>query len=197
MTIRDRRDRERAERHRLIVAAARRLADAEGWEAVTTRRLADEVEYSQPVLYSHFANKDAIVAAVAVAGFAELVEPLVAARATASDPSAPAAPTALAAFVTAYVDFADRNPALYEAMFTRTTGLPFAQPDAPAPLHAAFDALRDALRPTAGDRDLDLLTEVTWSALHGLVTLARDGRLPADARDRRLALLVDLVTTPA
>jgi AcrR family transcriptional regulator len=31
---------------------------------VTTRRLADRIEYSQPALYSHFEGKDAIVSAV-------------------------------------------------------------------------------------------------------------------------------------
>ncbi|MGI5269502.1 hypothetical protein ACQEUU_10150 [Nonomuraea sp. CA-218870] len=39
---------------------------------MTTRRPAERVEYSQPVLYSHFDGKDAIVSAVAVDGFAEL-----------------------------------------------------------------------------------------------------------------------------
>ena len=72
MSIQARRERERAERERLIVTAARELAEAEGWDAVTTRRLAAEIEYSQPVLYSHFKGKDAIMAAVAVQGCAEL-----------------------------------------------------------------------------------------------------------------------------
>jgi AcrR family transcriptional regulator len=58
------------------------LAEAEGWDAVTTRRLATEIESSQPVLYSHFKGKDAIMAAVAVQGFAELRE---AVRALAGD----------------------------------------------------------------------------------------------------------------
>lgn len=47
MTIQTRRERERAERERLIVEAARNLAETEGWSAVTTRRLSAEVEYSQ------------------------------------------------------------------------------------------------------------------------------------------------------
>ena len=66
MSIQTRRERERAERERLIVTAAQELAETEGWDAVTTRRLAEKVEYSQPVPYSHFKGKDAIVAAVAV-----------------------------------------------------------------------------------------------------------------------------------
>ncbi|MET0993345.1 MAG: TetR family transcriptional regulator, partial [Mycobacterium sp.] len=49
MVIEDRRARDRAARRRLIVTTARKLAEAHGWDAVTTRRLSDEIEYSQPV----------------------------------------------------------------------------------------------------------------------------------------------------
>src|SRR4051794_6111303 len=52
MAIADRRERELAQRRARIVTAARTLAETEGWDAVTTRRLADSIEYSQPVLYS-------------------------------------------------------------------------------------------------------------------------------------------------
>src|SRR5580658_10595529 len=72
MTVTERQQRDRARRRQAIITAARQLAEAEGWDAVTTRRLADRVEYSQPVLYSHFENKDAIVRAVAIEGFADL-----------------------------------------------------------------------------------------------------------------------------
>ena len=68
MPLAARRERQRAERHQAIIAAARELAEAEGWDAVTTRRLAERVEYSQPVLYSHFDGRDAIVRAVAIQG---------------------------------------------------------------------------------------------------------------------------------
>ena len=80
MVISERRAREQAERRRLIISTARRLAEAEGWEAVTTRRLSEEIEYSQPVLYKHFAGMDRIAEAVAIDGFAELAETLSRAR---------------------------------------------------------------------------------------------------------------------
>src|SRR3954449_11559466 len=105
----------------MIVTAARDLAEAEGWDAVTTRRLAELIEYSQPVLYSHFRGKDAIMAAVAVEGFAEIAAQLRAARTT-----APTARAALAAVVSAYADFAARRPALYDAMFIHALNLQFA-----------------------------------------------------------------------
>ncbi|WP_291413972.1 TetR/AcrR family transcriptional regulator [Actinophytocola sp.] len=183
-----RRERERAERHDLIVRTARELAEAEGWAAVTTRRLADLIEYSQPVLYSHFAGKDAIVAAVAVEGFAELADAVDRARTAVGSP-----PDAVHAVAEAYVDFAETNPAVYDAMFSRAAGLPFARPDAPVPLRDAFAGLRATVAPVAGTRDPDVLTEVAWGALHGLVTLERDGRLSDGNHAGRLATTVALL----
>jgi AcrR family transcriptional regulator len=54
VTLEDRRARDRAARHQLIISTARLLAEAEGWDAVTTRRLSTEIEHSRPVLYKHF-----------------------------------------------------------------------------------------------------------------------------------------------
>jgi AcrR family transcriptional regulator len=189
MAIRERRERERAERERAIVTAARDLAEAEGWDAVTTRRLAAEIEYSQPVLYSHFTGKEAIMAAVAVEGFADLARELAAARTAAADERA-----AVAAVAQAYTSFAERRPALYDAMFTLRVDLPFASPDAPVDLPRGFAELADTVRPIATGDELEALTETFWSALHGLVTLMRSGRLRRADHARRLALLVDRFT---
>ncbi|MFJ3666555.1 TetR/AcrR family transcriptional regulator [Streptomyces sp. NPDC090106] len=186
MSIQTRRERERAERERLIVTAARELAEAEGWDAVTTRRLAAEIEYSQPVLYSHFKGKDAIMTAVAVQGIEELGDEMRAARAAASG-----ARETLAAVGGAYTAFALRRPALYDAMFTHRVDLPFATPEAPAALWAAFNELLGAVEPVAAQgEDPGLLAETFWAGLHGLVTLMRSGRLPEAAHQERLALLI-------
>ncbi|MCO6006280.1 TetR/AcrR family transcriptional regulator [Actinoallomurus purpureus] len=185
MSIQARRVRERAERERLIVTTARELAESEGWDAVTTRRLAAEIEYSQPVLYSHFKGKDAIMAAVVVEGCADMAAELRAARTAAPDPQ-----RALAAVGAAYAAFAERRPALYDAMFTHAVDLPFATPEAPPALKEAFGELREAVLPLAGDDNLETLTETFWSGLHGLMTLMRNGRLRREDHDERLALLI-------
>lgn len=185
MTIQTRRERERAEREQLIVTAARELAEAEGWEAVTTRRLAAEIEYSQPVLYSHFKGKGAIMTAVAAQGFEELAAELHTAR-TAADGDG----EALAAVASAYTAFAQRRPALYDAMFTHAVDLTFASPDGPAYLREGFGELLQAVGPLAGEDDPGVLTETFWAGLHGLAMLERSGRLPAAAHDQRLGLLV-------
>ncbi|WP_405883315.1 TetR/AcrR family transcriptional regulator [Streptomyces sp. NBC_01136] len=185
MSIQARRERERAERERLIVTAARQLAETEGWDAVTTRRPAAEIEYSQPVLYSHFKGKDAIMAAVAVQGFDELAQELRAACTSVSGPR-----EALAAVGAAYAEFGDRRPALYDAMFTNVVDLPFATTEAPPALRDAFGELHRTIQPLAGDDDPDIFAETFWSGLHGLVTLMRSGRLPREGHDRRLSLLI-------
>jgi AcrR family transcriptional regulator len=182
MAIEDRRERERLARRRLITATARRLAESEGWDAVTTRRLSTEIEYSQPVLYKHFGSMEDIVQAVALEGFEELAEALRAAR---------NAGGGVVRAATAYTEFAAANPALYDAMFTRSTRLPFGTEAAPAPLTGAFGELRDAVAAVAGARDADTLTEVLWSSLHGLVMLGRSGRLRPGYDAERIEILVD------
>src|ERR1700733_6673744 len=127
MAIQDRRARERAARRQLITATARMLAEQEGWDAVTTRRLSTEIEYSQPVLYKHFSGMEDIVASVALQGFGELAGTLSAARSGAAGGR-----DALARVAHAFIGFARDNPALFDAMFIRTTTLPFAADDTPA-----------------------------------------------------------------
>jgi AcrR family transcriptional regulator len=185
MAIEDRRERERTTRRRLIITTARTLAEAEGWDAVTTRRLSTEIEYSQPVLYKHFTGMEQIAEAVALDGFGELADTL---RAASS--GAGAAHGALTRIAEAYLDFARDHPALYDAMFTRATTLPFAAEETPRQLDTAFAVLRDAVGMVADDHDADTLTEVFWAALHGLVILARSGRLRPDHESARLELLV-------
>jgi AcrR family transcriptional regulator len=184
VSIEDRRQRERAARRRLIIGTARKLAEAEGWDAVTTRRLSTEIEYSQPVLYKHFSGMDQIAAAVAIDGFGELADRLRVARAGAETPH-----RSLTLIAHAYLDFARENPALYDAMFARTTTLHFAADDTPPELAAAFAELHAGLRGVADETDAGTLAEVFWSALHGLTTLARGGRLRPEYESERVELL--------
>jgi AcrR family transcriptional regulator len=189
--IKERRERERAQRHQLIITAARELAEAEGWEAVTTRRLAERVEYSQPVLYSHFSGKDAIVRAVAIDGFGELAAHLRRARLANPEPR-----QALYAVCRAYLEFATERPALYQAMFVMPTDVKFAHAETPPPLRAAFDEFVSCLRPDNARREL--FAEVIWSALHGIATLSDSGRIPPDSQEERLDFLItQLADTPS
>jgi AcrR family transcriptional regulator len=190
MTIEQRRERDRAARRQLIVITARRIAEAEGWDAVTTRRLSAEIEYSQPVLYKHFSNMEAIAQSVAVEGFRELAESVSNARVSNARGGAAEPEQALRRIAHAYIDFALANPAVYDAMFTRATTLHFAASDTPPELWAAFAGLRDAVTAVADTADADTATETLWAALHGLATLGRSGRLRGGHDSERVNLLV-------
>lgn len=186
MVTNPRRERDRSQREQLIVTTAREIAEEEGWDAVTTRRLAAKIEYSQPVLYSHFSGKGAIMAAAALEGCTEMAADMRKGARTAEGSR-----EALLRLAENYFDFADRKPALYDAIFTLASELDFASPDSPEPLKDAFGALLEVVGPVSGDYDPGLYTETFWAALHGLVTLERSRRLPAPARAERIGMLVD------
>ncbi|CAG7618461.1 TetR/AcrR family transcriptional regulator [Actinacidiphila bryophytorum] len=186
MSVKERKERDRAARERLILATARELAEQQGWDAVTTRRLAERIEYSQPVLYSHFRGKREIIGAVALEGAAELAAAVRIAAAGAEGPR-----ERVAALARAYLAFAERNPAVYDAIFQLDGGLAFAREDTPEPLKDAFAALLENLAEVAGDGvHPGLFTEVFWASLHGLATLTRAGRLPPAETESRVQLLV-------
>jgi AcrR family transcriptional regulator len=187
MSVQERKQRERADRERLIVATARELAEQQGWDAVTTRRLAERIEYSQPVLYSHFRGKREIIGAVALEGASEMAVAMRKATAAADTPR-----ERVAALAHAYLDFADRNPAVYDALFQLDGGLAYAQEDTPEQLKDAFAALMETLGDVAGDGVAPgLFTEVFWASLHGIATLTRSRRLLPEDAEQRLELLVD------
>jgi AcrR family transcriptional regulator len=162
----------RAGRKERIVVAARDIADAEGWSAVTVRRLADSIGFSQPVLYGHFPDgREGIVRAVAIDGFGRLAASLHGDVRTVTS---------------GYLDFARDNAAAYEAMFSLPTDLAFGTAEAPAELRAGFAALAGAV---GGD---ETRAETLWAALHGLAELSRHGRLRPAAAQERVELLVEL-----
>lgn len=183
MSIAERKERQRAERYELILSAARELAEVEGWDAVTTRRLADLIHYSQPVLYSHFKGKADIMAAVATRGFEEL-----ATRLKSETARTAGAPDVLRNVCAAYLDFARSRPVVYEAMFVLPTKIKFASEDTPPALRAAFSELVAALG--SNRKEPVFLAEVLWSALHGMVVLMQSARIPDRGVEVRLNILV-------
>lgn len=98
-----------------ILDAARSIAQQEGRAAVTTRRLAEAIDYSQPVLDQHFANRDDLMFAVALEGFAALSGLIGAAATTGTAP--------LELTCRTYLAFADAQPHLYDVMFSLPTGI--------------------------------------------------------------------------
>jgi AcrR family transcriptional regulator len=174
-----------------IVATAWQLAESEGWAAVTTRRLAERAEVDLGALYQRFADRDAVVAAVAVRGFADLAADLAAARSTVDRPN-----EVWPAVLAAYLDFAYAHPEVYDAMFAHTPELTLGAEQVPETVAATFEELRAALTPLTVGRDADTLAELGWSLLHGMVMLTRGGRLRPEAQEQREHLLGECLFNP-
>src|SRR5258707_4733077 len=110
MAVADARAQRVAQRRQQILDAARAMAEADGWTAVTSRRLADAIGYTQPVLYGHFpGGKTEIMRTVALAGFAEL------AAVTQAAMGGKTGPQAVAAVPGGDPGFPPADPSLYEA----------------------------------------------------------------------------------
>jgi AcrR family transcriptional regulator len=92
------------------------VARRDGWDAVTMRRLADEIEYSANFAYRYFTGRDDILHTLVKDGFARLRDTMT----TASTPATGAPSTGADAVRRAghaYLDFALADPDLYQLMY--------------------------------------------------------------------------------
>jgi AcrR family transcriptional regulator len=186
--IAERKLRDKQARRAQIISAARRIAELEGWSNVTVRRLSDEISYSQPVLYSHFRSREAILDAVATEGFQEIGLALEKARKRAKRGNG------VESVAAAYLKFAASSPELYEVMFSLSLNLPFDDRATPPELHFAFAQLLELFQRHGSKAEV--LAELFWSSLHGIAELTRTGRFPRRRQKERVRVLVDLFTFP-
>ena len=182
--IEERKSRDRQVRRAQIITAARKIAELEGWPAVTVRRLSDEISYSQPVLYSHFESRGGIIAAIAIEGFQELGVALSKARQRGKQGSR------LSEVANAYLKFAAEVPALYEAMFSLTIDVPFGDAAMSPELRFAFSQMLQLF--SEQDTKAEVFSELFWASLHGVAQLTRTKRLPPNRQKERLRSLVEL-----
>ena len=176
MGIRERRDRERHELRQGILAAARDIALQDGWQAVTIRKVAERVEYSPPMIYEHFASKDAILTELMREGHTRLRNALREAR-----EAAPGARAAVRTMALAYYRFAREYPELYQVMYG-LGGVPFCTDVTPAEIEEVYKEAYTALetlktQTNARIENVDDAVEILWASLHGLVTLSMTERI--------------------
>ncbi|MBV8969480.1 MAG: TetR/AcrR family transcriptional regulator, partial [Verrucomicrobia bacterium] len=180
--------RDKQARRSQIISAARRIAGLEGWSNVTVRRLADEISYSQPVLYAHFGSREGILTAVALEGFQELGLALEEARKRVKRGKT------VESVAAAYLEFAASSPALYEAMFSLNLSVPFDDPATPPELRFAFSQLLELFQGQGSKSEV--ITELFWASLHGIAELTRTKRFPPSRQKERVRALVELFTFP-
>jgi AcrR family transcriptional regulator len=179
-----------------LVEEAARLAAARGLDAVTLRAVARQAGVSHAAPYHHFADKAAMMEAVAEEGFRRLDR-----RMADSLRGAPADPyERLRRMGMAYIRFAVANPHFYGVMFKPGRHRAGAEATPDAPSTRAFQRLLDAVaacRASAGDPDADptLWALVAWTVTHGLSSLWLEGALAKGPLGKRgIARLAEHVT---
>jgi AcrR family transcriptional regulator len=61
MGSKERIQRQKEETRKNILKAAREIVKQEGWQGLSMRKIADKIEYTAPIIYEYFANKEAIL----------------------------------------------------------------------------------------------------------------------------------------
>jgi AcrR family transcriptional regulator len=178
---------------RALIDEALALVEEKGVAGLTLRETARRVGVTQAAPYRHFADKEALVAAVAEEGFRTMLDRI---RRTLA--SAPANPLArLQAIGASYARFAADQPARFRVMFGREVATSHGHTGVWDAAQASFGEL---LREIAAAQRAGVLpagdprraARATWSAVHGLAFLLVDGllerqRLGTPARVEALA----------
>ena len=167
-----------AERHQLrtlIIDAARELFVARGVDAVTMREIAKRIGYSATSIYSHFADKEAVLRAICDTDFLALATSLKNMMQIA-DPV-----ERMRALGRGYAAFALTHPNHYRLMFM-TAHAPInpedsslqqnsAEQDAYFQLKTVVSAVHSAERFRTDLQDVDLIAQTIWASVHGVCAL--------------------------
>lgn len=175
MGIAERKLRQREEVRASILKAAWQLVEREGWQALSIRKIAEAIEYSVPVIYDHFENKEAILLEFTRRGFQLLNEELLQAKAPFETPD-----KQVEALAYAYWHFAFANKEYYQLMYG--LGMPGCETVKQIPELSAFtEILLEPLKaliarsPSTGT-DPWLKLHTLWSTLHGLISINMMGK---------------------
>jgi AcrR family transcriptional regulator len=172
-----------------LLAEAERTLREQGLDALSLRDLARQAGVSHAAPRRHFADRQALLDALADAGFARLGEEVCAAVDGAGDDFQ----SRLRGAATAYVHFATRDAALLDLMFTaKNSGQPRVLPESSARLFNAVDGLiaqgqRERSLPPGDPERLRLLLA---AFLQGIAALVTSGRVRPGQTD---ALITDAV----
>ena len=160
----------------VIETAGHMLREDKGWQ-FTLREVARRAGVSHAAPYKHFADKNALLAELAIQGFEQLGRDMTAVV----TPRPRSVRKELQAAANAYVQFGVANPALYRLMFSSEAGNPSSVHLNERVLRT-FAVLLDILErgQQAGmfrKRPVQGQAAACWAQVHGLTMLSIDGLL--------------------
>ncbi len=167
-----------------ILEAAYKIVKEEGWQALSMRKIADEIEYTAPIIYEYYANKEAILEELNRKGFIYLAKEMKDARDKHELPG-----DQLEAMWMAYWNFAFKKKELYQLMFGVSMNCCMGQklPEVDAPAKLVTDAIRHLMKGTNPSED-DICKKyyTFWSVVHGLVSINLVNRGTSDQINKQV-----------
>lgn len=166
----ERRAREKEQVRKTILTTAWQMVKLDGWQSLSIRKIADSIEYSVPVIYDHFENKEDILFEFGKEGFRILAKKMKDARDKEEDPAAQ-----LKVMANAFWDFASRNKEYYQLMYGQ--GMMGCEIEKCLPEKTDFRDLVSepltALIAKGKNRGADVCLKyyTFWSILHGLIAM--------------------------
>jgi AcrR family transcriptional regulator len=158
-----------------VLDASLALIREGGLDRLSMREVARKAGVSHQAPYHYFADREAILAAIAGEGFAKLGQALMRAGGSASHPG-----KAVEAMGRAYVEFALRHPAYFQVMF-RADAVPLENhPEARKLEDDAFGRLVEGIDKALADQPVEVRRKIAvacWALVHGLATLILEGSL--------------------
>jgi len=171
MGIIERRLRQKEEIRASILATTWQLVKEDGWQSLSIRKIAEAIEYSVPVIYDHFENKEAILLQFGKDGFGLLIKKLQQAKKKSADPA-----EQLTAIADAYWNFAFKNKEYYQLMFG--LGIECCETDKCIPEESVFrdivmEPIIAILNKNNGKKGVNacLKYHTYWSVMHGLISI--------------------------
>ncbi len=171
MGIKERRQREIEAVKAHILEASRKLAIAQGWPKVSIRKIASEIEYTPPVIYEHYKNKEAILIELEQLGFRQLRFSLEEAREQSSEPT-----VQLREMTSTYWDWAFKFAELYQVMFN-LEGIHSTPPSSDSLRESGKPVLKTLQQLHLFQTDLEGLFFNWWALTHGHVSIAMSGQV--------------------
>lgn len=163
-----------------ILKAALKIVKQDGWNALSMRKIADEIDYTAPIIYEYFTSKETLVAELSKMGYQILSLKVSEAKIGQSDPV-----QQLEAMWLAYWNFAFAEKELYQAMFGVEVNCSLMKEGYSNAEEVAIlfcDAIRQLMKSRDTTEDMVNTKYFTlWSVVHGLVSinLVKKGRSDA------------------